>query len=152
MRKERISYGEQADMSMRTWIEISRAFIAIRHKETEYFESKGLTMHQFAVMEALYHVGPLSIGELTKLILSTPGSMTVIIKNLKKKGYIEPNQQEADKRKIILKLTETGQKLIADVFPKHAENMAGYFSRLNADEQKTLQELMRKLSKANRSI
>ena len=151
MRKERISYGEQADISMRTWIEISRAFIAIRHKETEYFEAKGLTMHQFAVMEALYHVGPLSIGELTKLILSTPGSMTVIIKNLRKKGFIDQVQQDADKRKSILKLTDSGQKLIADIFPRHAENMAEYFNKLTSEEHNTLQELMKKLSKANSS-
>jgi len=150
MRNNIKSYGKTADTAMRTWIEISRAFTAIRHKENEYIEAKGLTIHQFAVLEALYHMGQLSIGELTKLILSTPGNMTVVINNLRKKGYITTVTSEIDKRKTILALTETGEKLIAEIFPKHAENMTEYFQTLTEEEHNTLQQLMRKLSKANK--
>lgn len=150
MKKEKISYGHQADSAMRTWIDISRAFTAIRHRENEYFESKGLTIHQFAVLEALYHVGPLSIGQLTGIILSTPGNVTVVIKNLRKKDYIRPVDHDTDRRKTVLELTEEGTALIKDIFPKHAENMSEYFSPLDDTERETLQKLMKKLTSANR--
>lgn len=148
--KKKISYGKEADTALRSWIEISRAFTAIRRRENEYIESKGLTIHQFAVLEALYHLGPLTTGEITKLILSTPGNMTVVIKNLSAKGYIDVCAGEKDKRKRVLELTDDGEKLIAGIFPRHAENMAGYFGCLSQDEQETLHGLMRKLAKANR--
>jgi len=77
------SYGERTDKSMQTWIQILRAFQKIRAKELKYINECGLTMNQFEVLEVLYHRGDLQIGAITKLIMSTPGNVTVVVRNLK---------------------------------------------------------------------
>lgn len=150
MLKNKHSYGEDSDRAMRTWTELSRAYRSISRKETAYIESCGLTLHSFAVLEALYHLGALSAGELTRLVLSTPGNMTVVLKNLRVKGLISLSRDEKDGRKSVFAVTDAGIGIINRMFPKHAENMAGYFACLSGDEQKTLSALLRKLEKANR--
>lgn len=144
------TYGAKADRAMRTWIEIARTFTVVRSKENTYIESKGLTIQQFGVLEALYHMGGLTVGELTKLVLSTPGNMTVVIKNLNQKGLIDTKQSDTDKRVTLAEITDAGKEMIADIFPQHAKNMEGYFESLTDEEQDTLAVILRKLRKANR--
>ncbi len=144
------TYGAKADRAMRTWIETARAFSAVRAKENAFIESKGLTIQQFGVLEALYHMGVLTVGELTRLVLSTPGNMTVVVRNLKEKGLIETKNAEADRRVTVASITEKGSGIIAEIFPEHAKNMEGYFGCLSDEEQDTLSVIMRKLRKANR--
>lgn len=148
--REKHTYGTKADRAMRTWIEIARAFSAIRAKENAFIESKGLTIQQFGVLEALYHMGDMTVGELTKLVLSTPGNMTVVVKNLKEKGLIETKHPETDRRVTFASITEEGGGIISEIFPEHAKNMEGYFECLSDEEQDTLSAVMRKLRKANR--
>src|SRR6516165_7220504 len=38
-------------------------------------EESGLSLGQFAVLEALYHVGPLNLGELARRILTSSGNL-----------------------------------------------------------------------------
>jgi len=148
--KSKHTYGAKADRAMRTWIEIVRAFTVVRGKESAFIESKGLTIQQFGVLEALYHMGDLTVGELTKLVLSTPGNMTVVIKNLKEKGLIKTIHPETDRRVTVASITGEGSGIIADIFPEHAKNMEGYFESLTEDEQETLSAILRKLRKANK--
>ncbi len=148
--KTKKSYGKKSDAAMRAWIEMSRAFRNIRARETVFIESKGLTLDQFGVLEALYHMGTLSVGELTRLVLSTPGNMTVVVRNLKEKGLISSEQDAEDRRVIKLTVTKDGYDLIEKIFPVHAGNMADYFSCMTDDELTEMSSLLRRLEKANR--
>ena len=96
LRSDVKSYGERTDKSMQTWIQILRAFQKIRSKELKYINESGLTMNQFEVLEVLYHRGDLSVGAITKLIMSTPGNVTVVVKNLTRDGLVatEPSAED----------------------------------------------------------
>lgn len=142
------SYGHFADISMKAWMQIFRAYTKIRAKELTYIQSFGLTMNQFQVIEVLYHVGNLNIGAITKLTMSTPGNITVVVKNLKRDGYIESIQDEKDKRASILSITQKGSDIIEKLFPNHAKNFEKYFQVLEEEEINTLYTILRKLQKA----
>jgi MarR family 2-MHQ and catechol resistance regulon transcriptional repressor len=146
--KNTISYGKDADRSMQTWIQLLRAYNKIRANEVAYITSFGITMNQFEVLEVLYHRGDLAVGAITKLIMSTPGNVTVVIRNLKRDGYITSFPDPSDKRASILSLTEKGKALIEKVFPGHAKNFEGYFEALSDEETNTLFTLLRKLHKS----
>ena len=141
------SYGAKADKSMSTWIQLFRSFNKIRAKESAYIQSFGLTMNQFQVLEVLYHRGDLSVGEITKLTMGTHGNTTVVIKNLKRDGWISSVAHEKDKRSSILSITQKGIDIIEKLFPGHAQNFEEYFQGLSDDEVDTLFSLLRKLSK-----
>ncbi len=142
------SYGERTDRSMQTWIQILRAFQKIRAKELKYINASGLSMNQFEVLEVLYHRGDLNIGAITKLIESTPGNVTVVVKNLVRDGFIQTLPSPEDSRVRIVSITEKGKELIGGMFPQHASNLQSYFDVLSDEELIALYDLLRKLQKA----
>ncbi|MCH9814609.1 MAG: MarR family transcriptional regulator [Epsilonproteobacteria bacterium] len=133
---------------MKTWIQLLRAQHKISAKETLYIQSQGLTMGQFKVLEVLYHRGNLHIGTITSLTMSTPGNMTVIVKNLKKQEFITSIKDPKDKRASLLSITHKGKNIINNLFGEHANNLKTYFEILDENELETLFTLLRKLQKA----
>jgi len=142
------SYGERTDKSMQTWIQILRAFQKIRAKELKYINASGLSMNQFEILEVLYHRGDLNIGAITKLIESTPGNVTVVVKNLVRDALIQTLPSPEDSRVRIVSITEKGKELIGGMFPQHASNLQSYFDVLSDEELIVLYDLLRKLQKA----
>ena len=142
------SYGERTDRSMQVWIQILRAFQKIRAKELKYINASGLSMNQFEILEVLYHRGDLQIGAITKLIESTPGNVTVVVKNLARDGFIQTLPCSEDSRVRIVSITESGRELIESMFPQHASNLQSYFEVLSDEELIVLYDLLRKLQKA----
>jgi MarR family 2-MHQ and catechol resistance regulon transcriptional repressor len=146
--KSNKSYGKLADSSMQIWIQLLRTFNKIRTKETTYIDTFDLTMNQFQVLEVLYHRGDLNVSAITALTMSTPGNITVVIRNLKRDGFITSISDAKDKRISILSITAKGKEIISELFPNHAKNFEVYFEVLNDEERETLYKLLRKLHKA----
>lgn len=143
------SYGKHQDIILRAHIELSRSLTKIRAKETSWLGDRDLTLPQFGILESLYHLGRLTVGQITTLTLSTPGNITVVIKNLQSKGLINAKPSEEDRRIKILEITEKGSSIIQSIFPSHVENLSGWYDNaLSEDEIKTLSHLLRKLEKA----
>lgn len=142
------SYGKRTDKSMQTWIQIVRAFNKIRTKELKYITECGLTMNQFEVLEVLYHRGDLQVGAITKLIMSTPGNVTVVVRNLARDGLVDTIPLPTDNRVRIVTITEAGKALIGGMFTKHAAHLKDYFEVLSDEEMVVMYDLLRKLQKA----
>lgn len=118
---------------------------SLRSAAARQLEPSGLTLSQFAVLEALYHLGPMSLSEVAKKILTTGGNLTMVAGNLEKQGLVNRTCSPEDARVYILSLTAKGKKLIAEIFPDHAEAITQALATLSATEQKKLSELCRKL-------
>jgi MarR family 2-MHQ and catechol resistance regulon transcriptional repressor len=111
-------------------------------------DEAGLSQGQFAVLEALYHVGPLCLGDLARRILSSSGNLTLVVDNLEKRGLAKRIQSGRDKRFVQARITPAGRKLIAKIFPEHARRITEVMAHLNTQEQDDLGSLCRKLGKA----
>ena len=74
--------------------------------------------------------------------------MTVVIKNLTKNGLVTTKKDPRDKRATRVALTQKGVDLIGGMFEHHANQITGYLSPLDAQEQEQLTILLRKLEKA----
>ncbi|MCX6073522.1 MAG: MarR family transcriptional regulator [Campylobacterales bacterium] len=142
------SYGKHEDIVLRTHIELSRSLTKIRAKETTWLADRDLTLAQFGILESLYHLGKLTVGQITTLTLSTPGNITVVIKNLQSKGLIDAIASEEDRRSKILEITDEGRKIMQSIFQTHVENLSCWYDKgLNEEEIQTLSHLLRKLEK-----
>ncbi len=148
MKRNVIDYGSRVNKCMQTWMQVFRSFTKISNKEVVYINENDLTMNQFKVLEVLYHRGDLNVGSITKLTMSTPGNITVVIKNLKRDGLISSIQDPNDKRATLLSISQEGRKIISGMFGQHAKNLTSYFDVLDDDELDTLFVLLRKLQKA----
>lgn len=60
----------------------------------------GLTLGQFAVMQALYRCGDQTIGELREAAISSDGTISVVIKNLEKRELV--HRKENPRRPALL--------------------------------------------------
>lgn len=127
---------------------VMRAANALRTAAAHQLEPSGLTLSQFAVLEALYHLGPMSLSEVAKKILTTGGNLTMVAGNLEKQGLVSRKCSAEDARVYILSLTLKGKKLIAGIFPEHAAAITAALDRLAPTEQKKLTDLCRKLGSA----
>lgn len=83
--------------------------------------SAGLTLGQFAVLEALYHKGPLTTGALKQAVLSTDGTIPVVIKNLEARGLVVRSTNPHDARQRIVDITPAGTEVIAPLYEQSRE-------------------------------
>lgn len=130
---------------LRSYIVISRLKNEIDAKSNKLVKEYGLSLPQFAVMEALYHKKDMSVGQVREKILSSSGTMPVIIRNLKKKSYLISYKDKEDKRREILSLTNEGKKLIEEIFPKNKKIIEKSFENLSRDEIKDFVKILKNL-------
>ena len=129
---------------LKIFIGMSRALNEINRATGKIHKKYGLTNAQFAVLEALYHKGDLSVGEVQEKILSTSGTIPVIVKNLENEGLLTRNQDQSDKRKFILHITEKGISLMDMVYPENEKMIIDMMSVWDDEEQLNLINYMRK--------
>ncbi len=137
--------SSQQRLALLTYGRLMRAANSLRTAASRQLEPTGLTLSQFAVLEALYHLGPMSLSEVAKKILTTGGNLTMVAGNLEKQGLVYRKCSSEDARVYILSLTPKGKKLIGEVFPDHAAAITNALEVLTLKEQKKLSELCKKL-------
>jgi MarR family 2-MHQ and catechol resistance regulon transcriptional repressor len=96
------------------------------------------------VLEALYHLGPLSQGQLGVKILRSNANLTTVVDSLEKKKLVLRKRAGEDRRKITVQLTGDGIELISRVFPRHAQVVTREMEFLSDDEKSALEKLLRK--------
>lgn len=101
---------------------------------------------EFSVMEFLYSKGEKSIQEIRDRILLASGSATYVVDNLERKEYVRRIVNQNDRRVTYIKLTETGEDLINDIFPTHKKNTKKIFNDLTNEELIILKEILKKIN------
>jgi MarR family 2-MHQ and catechol resistance regulon transcriptional repressor len=122
-----------------------RAAESMTARAHRHLSSFGLTTSQFGVLEALFHLGPLSQKVIGQKILRSSGNITMVIDNLEKRDLVRRERDTEDRRYFIVNLTDEGHKLIRKIFPTHAAVISNELSVLTAAEQQTLGALCKKL-------
>lgn len=127
-------------------IALSRALQTIHRQSEILFRQRGITMAQFAVLEALLNKGDCSVGTLVEAVLSTSGNMTVVIRNLEQAGYVERKKNPEDKRSYVICLTNDGKSLIEEVFVQHMKFVQEVLSPIHESEKESIIHLLKKLA------
>lgn len=137
------------ERALAAYVKLLRASESVQSEAMRSLAEEDITPSQFAVLEALYHVGPMCLSVLADKILKTSGNLTMVIGNLEKRGLVTRQQSSEDRRFVSAAITEKGKKLISRVFPGHAARITDLMNRLTPREQDTLAELCRKLGKSS---
>ena len=133
-----------------TFIKLTRCTDSLMARIAERNTIGDLTFSQFAVLEALYHLGPMTAGEVGQKILKSGGNMTLVIDNLERDGLVRRERDANDRRVIHVHLTEAGSSKLESVLPGHVAALVDEFKILSAKEQETLGELCKKLGRGRR--
>lgn len=130
------------------FIKLMRTHDALTGHLRSLMDGFGLQPSQFGILETLYHLGPMQQHELAAKLLQTPGNITRILDKLEQDELVERRSEPGDRRCHRIALTKQGEKRIAAVFPQFASAMQQLFQGLTADEQKQLNDLLRKAGKS----
>src|SRR5215216_3812606 len=142
--------GSRAEIrTLNTFIKLTRCTNSLLARLAERNTTGDLTYSQFAVLEALYHLGHLTQGEISTKVLKSGSNMTTVIDNLERDGLVRRERDANDRRVIHVHLTEAGSSKIEAVLPSHIAALVEEFKVLSASEQETLSELCKKLGKGN---
>jgi MarR family 2-MHQ and catechol resistance regulon transcriptional repressor len=133
--------------ALNAYINLVRASDSVLSKIAVHLESEGVTMGQFAVLEALLHLGPMCQHALAEKLLRSGGNMTLVVDNLQKQGWVKRQRQEKDRRMVEIHLTPKGRRLITRIFPEHAKVIARVMGELTPSEQEDLRRIARKLGR-----
>lgn len=133
--------------ALNAYINLVRASDSVLSKVAVHLESEGVTMGQFAVLEALLHLGPMCQHALAEKLLRSGGNMTLVVDNLQKQGWVKRQRQEKDRRMVEIHLTPKGRTLITRIFPEHAKVIARVMAELTPAEQEDLRRIARKLGR-----
>jgi MarR family transcriptional regulator, 2-MHQ and catechol-resistance regulon repressor len=142
---------DQELLALGTFIKLSRAMNALQGNLNPALQKEwGLTESQFAVLEALYHLGPLSQGALCEKILRSGSNVTTVVDNLERGTLVRRERDEADRRVQIVSLTDRGRALVGAALPVHVARITSLMGALTEEEQGELGRLCRKLGTATR--
>ena len=132
---------EKEVKALDVYIKLIRASESLSSRINSKLDKKGLTISQFAVLDVLYNLGPLSQKDLGKKILRSGGNITMVIDNLEKQSFVERERSLKDRRFFIIHLTKKGKKFFAKIFPIFLDSVLKEFSVLTDKEQIEFQRM-----------
>jgi DNA-binding MarR family transcriptional regulator len=114
-----------------------------------FFEGLGgkqLTPLQFAVLVKIGDEGEVSQNLLGRLTAMDPATVQGVARRLRERTLINARPDPEDRRRSLWKLSPVGTQFIRDVIPAAEAITAKTLEPLSAKEQKTLLNMLRKLS------
>src|SRR5512134_1064887 len=93
--------GSRAQMrTLSTFIKLTRCTNSLFARLAQRNTIGDLTWSQFAVLEALYHLGHMTQGEISAKVLKSGSNMTTVIDNLERDGLVR-RERDADDRRVV---------------------------------------------------
>jgi MarR family transcriptional regulator, 2-MHQ and catechol-resistance regulon repressor len=146
VQRKRVS-NTQDTSGVHLWLVLMKAFQAVMPHAAESIGRTKLGDSDFRVLEALLHKGPLPVNTLGPKVWLTPGSISVAVERLVKRGLVSRKDYPRDRRVRQVELTAKGRTLITRGFKEHAAAMETVVSVLSKKERLTLLRLLKKLGK-----
>jgi MarR family 2-MHQ and catechol resistance regulon transcriptional repressor len=138
-------YSAAQERALKLFVVLTRASNSLHRKLNEQIDLHDLTLTEFGILEALYHKGPLLLGDVQRKILLSSGGVTYTVDRLAEKGLVERRECSSDRRARYAALTPKGEALISEIFPEHADHITELMSVLTSKEQGELTDLLRRL-------
>jgi MarR family transcriptional regulator, 2-MHQ and catechol-resistance regulon repressor len=146
MKRKRPAKRENSS-GVHLWLVFMKAFQALFPHAERSIKRTELGDSDFRVLEALLHKGPLPVNTIGPKVWLTPGSISVAVDRLVKKGLVSRHDHPDDRRVRQVELTPKGKALITRGFGEHAAAMEDVAAVLSKNERLTLLRLLKKLGK-----
>jgi len=131
--------------ALNTYIKFIRASDSLSSRINSRLTKTELSESQFNVLDALFHLGPLSQKDLGKKLLRSGGNVAMVIDNLEKRKFVGRKRGIKDRRIIVVHLTPAGEKLIGKFLPQKVDTVTKEIIKLSKDEQYEFQRLCKKI-------
>lgn len=127
---------------------LSRAAQLLDKELRSFFTANGLQPGEFDILATLRRSGEpycLTPGALLGSSMVTSGAITNRLDHLVAKGYVTRETDPANRRSVLITLTDAGREKVDGVVAEHLENERRLLTALTPAEQDRLANLLRKL-------
>ena len=120
---------------------------AIRHFALPAVLKGVLGESDFRVLEVLMHKGPMPVNAIGPKVDLNPGSVSVAVDRLYKKGLVSRVESESDRRVRTVSLTEKGRRVFVPIFRQHAALIKRAFQDVSPAEQRRMEEVLKRIGR-----
>jgi len=100
----------------------------------------------------LLHKGPMPVNAIGPKVDLNPGSVSVAVDRLYKKGFVSRLESSSDRRVRTVSLTEKGREMFVPLFRRHAVLIQQAFQDVSPEELKQLEIGLKKIGKRAESL
>ena len=134
------------DLSEPMLIALRRVMRAVDLHSRKLMQSHGLTGPQALVLQAAVKGGGLSAGELANRVSLSQATVTDILNRLEQRGLLTRARSESDRRKVVVRATPVGDKVISAAPPLLQETFVRRFGDLKPWEQMLLLSSLQRIA------
>jgi MarR family 2-MHQ and catechol resistance regulon transcriptional repressor len=113
---------------------------------------QGLGESDFRVLEVLLHKGPMPVNAIGPKVYLNPGSVSVAVDRLYKKGFVSRVECSEDRRVRTVSLTEEGRRMFVPVFRRHTALIKLAFQEVSSEEMRQLELALKRIGKRAESL
>lgn len=124
---------------------MKRGAVLMKSEIDRRVTSLGLTDAQWGPLMRLRSAGPCTVAELARWLFKDAGAMTRLLDRLEKKNLCRRVRSTADRRVVLVELTDEGQAAVAAVPGVLAEVMNAHLAGFTADEWHTFMTLLQRI-------
>lgn len=110
-----------------------------------------LTAAQFVVLCAVHERVSCSLNDVVRATAIDQGTARGVVDRLKTRGLLDVSHDPADKRKVVIRATPSGEALVAEMIPFAAGITEATFGDMNPAERVAMLFLLQKMSGASDS-
>ncbi|HKM29237.1 MAG TPA: MarR family transcriptional regulator [Bacilli bacterium] len=125
-----------------------RVFNHILSIEEDTLRKRGikLSMNEVHILEAINNEKEPTMSNLARKLRITTGTITTNIDRLVAKSFVTRYQEESDRRKVLVKLTEPAYAILKEHDKFHNEMIDSLFLDMNLDEDEVLIKSLENIS------
>ena len=133
-------------------VKLFREINTIEERAVKTGEYKELTVNDMHVIEAIDIYDAKNMTTVAKQLSVTTGTLTISVNSLVKKGYVERTRSEADRRVVLISLTEKGRSAHAQHRRFHQQMIDAIVKDLDEQEQVILEKALSNLNQFFRTV
>ncbi|MFZ3201344.1 MAG: MarR family transcriptional regulator [Candidatus Acidiferrales bacterium] len=153
-------FTRKGEVAYAAYKELMSAAEKMRYETGRQLANFELGTSEFQVLEMVYHEGPKHKRAIAERLGFSDQACGWVIARLEAEGWVRrsegslppaegPRAKGVGRRIVLVNLTEEGEKLIANVFPKHVKLIRSELRVLQGREQVTLSRICRKLRRGD---
>jgi len=144
--------GKRRPNALYTWLIMLKSWQSIGRYLRPTMSAEGLGESDFRVLELLLHKGPMPVNAIGPKVDLNPGSVSVAVDRLYKKGFVSRVECSEDRRVRTVSLTEKGRQMFVPLFRRHTALIKRAFQDVSSEELKQLEVVLKKIGKRAESL
>ena len=133
--------------ALHTWLIMLKAWQSMSRYLLPPLLEEGLGESDFRVLEVLLHKGPMPVNAIGPKVYLNPGSVSVAVDRLYKKGFVSRVECSEDRRVRTVSLSEEGRRMFVPLFRRHTALIKRAFQDVSVDELQQMELVLKKIGK-----